>query len=329
MAYAVGRSQFDWLADHKKHQTWFNSYMASRREGKPDWFDVYPVQRLIDDAIRHERIRIYDQEDGDENCPEEEEEDNDGGGVFLVDIGGNQGHDLTRFRERFGSCVPGKLILQDLPAVIESVDEDVRECRHADGIEMMGYNFLDPQPVKGIIFPVPLSSLYQVKTDQIPGAKIYYFRSILHDWPDHTCRAILLNTLSAMDPTYSRILIVDFVLSDIETPLIQSSMDIQMMSIGAGVERSERQWKELLHSAGLDVTGIWNFSPGMESVIEAVPVPGFVFDKHKNGIKKREGEEKKKVTGVDLGVCSGSGVGPVQAEVETVWLQRAFGVGRP
>lgn len=75
-----------------------------------------------------------------------------------------------------------------------------------------------------------------------------------------------------MDSQYSRILIVDFVLPDTDAPLMQSSLDIQMMSIGAGVERSEMQWRELLSQAGLAINGIWNTSPGMESVIEAVPV---------------------------------------------------------
>lgn len=53
---------------------------------------------------------------------------------------------------------------------------------------------------------------------------------------------------------------------------MQASLDIQMTSIGAGVERSEGQWRDLLHSDGLEIDGIWNQSPGMESVIEAVPI---------------------------------------------------------
>jgi hypothetical protein len=52
---------------------------------------------------------------------------------------------------------------------------------------------------------------------------------------------------------------------------MQAALDIQMMSIGAGVERTERQWRNLLDSVGLEITGIWNQSAGMESVIEAVP----------------------------------------------------------
>lgn len=220
MQWAVGQSQFEWLSSHKNQQTLFNSYMASRREGRPLWFDVYPVERLLGHAVPYEDT------------------------VFLVDIGGNQGHDLSRFRQKY-SHLPGKIVLQDLPEVVKGVSG--RES----GIEVMGHNFLDPQPIQ--------------------GARAYYFRAIFHDWPDHICRQILRNTVSAMVPDYSKILIVDFVLPDTETPLMQASLDIQMMSIGAGVERSERQWRELLGSVGLEIAGIWSQSPGMESVIEAVP----------------------------------------------------------
>lgn len=220
MKWVVGHSQFEWLASHKDQQTLFNSYMASRRQGRPMWFDTYPVGRLLGHGVPYEDS------------------------AFLVDVGGNQGHDLSQFRLKHPH-LPGKLVLQDLPGVVEGVSS------RDSGIEVMGYSFLDPQPVQ--------------------GARAYYFRSIFHDWPDRTCQQILLNTISAMAPDYSRILIVDFVLSDTDAPLMQAALDIQMMSIGAGVERSERQWRDLLDSVGLEISGIWNQSSGMESVIEAVP----------------------------------------------------------
>ncbi|CAG8108135.1 unnamed protein product [Penicillium olsonii] len=221
MQWAVGQSQFEWLADHKDHQSSFNSYMASRRQHRPMWFNFYPVQRLMGDATP-----FHDT-------------------VFIVDVGGNQGHDLSKFSEKY-KHLPGKLILQDLPQIVSGVSG--REL----GIEVMPYNFMDPQPVQ--------------------GARVYYFRSIFHDWPDQTCHQILRNTVSAMAPDYSRILIVDFVLPDTDVPLMQTSLDIQMMSIGAGVERSETQWRDLLRKAGLEITGIWSQEPGMESVIEAKPL---------------------------------------------------------
>ncbi|OGM51361.1 O-methyltransferase [Aspergillus bombycis] len=219
MRWAVGQSQFEWLAQRKHHQELFNSYMSSRREGKPSWFEVYPVERLTRGVLEH------------------------GDAVFLVDVGGNQGHDLIRFRERFPG-VTGRFVLQDLPKVVTSAPA-------SEEIEAMAYSFLDPQPVK--------------------GARAYYFRAIFHDWPDYICHKILVNTLSAMTSEYSRIIIADFVLPDTGAGLLQASIDIQMMSIGSGMERSERQWRQLLGAAGLEITGIWSGSPGMESVIEAVP----------------------------------------------------------
>ncbi|KAL4784448.1 S-adenosyl-L-methionine-dependent methyltransferase [Aspergillus varians] len=217
MRWVTGQSQFEWLAQRQHRQILFNSYMSSRRQGKPSWFDVYPVERLT-------------------SAPLTDEKD-----VFIVDVGGNQGHDLVQFREE-NPRFPGRLVLQDLPAVVDGI-----EC---EGIEAMGYSFLDPQPVK--------------------GARIYYFRSIFHDWPDDICLKILHNTISAMDPASSRIIIVDLVLPDTEAPLLQASLDIQMLSIGSGVERSKYQWTELLRAAGLEIRGIWSTSPALESVIEAV-----------------------------------------------------------
>ncbi|KAL2840664.1 S-adenosyl-L-methionine-dependent methyltransferase [Aspergillus pseudoustus] len=219
MCWAVGQSQFEWLAQRRHQQVLFNSYMSSRREGKPAWFDVYPLDRLTTPPLT------------------------DKDSVFLVDVGGNQGHDLIRFQSQHPDT-PGRLILQDLPSVVAG---------HASGtsIEPMAYSFLDPQPVK--------------------GARTYYFRAIFHDWPDRICHKILQNTISAMD-AHSRIIIVDFVLPDTEAPLLQASLDIQMMSIGSGAERSKRQWTEMLRAAGLEIRGIWSGSPGMESVIEAAPV---------------------------------------------------------
>ncbi|KAJ6122245.1 hypothetical protein N7512_004710 [Penicillium capsulatum] len=225
MQWAVGQSQFEWLANNKQHQALFNSYMASRRQGRPMWFDVYPVERLLGHATP---------------CEDS---------VFLVDVGGNKGHDLSRFRQRY-SHLPGRMVLQDLPKVVEGVSG------RDGGIDVMGYSFLDPQPVQ--------------------GARAYYFRAIFHDWPDHICQQILRNTIAAMAPDYSRILIVDFVLPDTDAPLMQAALDIQMMSIGAGVERSERQWKDLLHSVGLEIAGVWKQSPAMESIIEVVPIKNSV-----------------------------------------------------
>lgn len=92
--------------------------------GRQRWFDLdyYPVEeRLISGASR---------DDGEE-------------GVFLVDVGGGTGHDVNGLREAFGDRVPGKLVLQDRPEIIEhaAIDSE-RDVK-------MAHDFLTEQPVKG------------------------------------------------------------------------------------------------------------------------------------------------------------------------------------
>lgn len=71
--------------------------------------------------------------------------------VLLVDIGGSVGHDLEEFTKYHGDA-PGKLILQDLPAVITEI-KDLNPR-----ITPMEYDFHTEQPVKGTIRLSPFSS---------------------------------------------------------------------------------------------------------------------------------------------------------------------------
>ena len=105
------------------------------------------------------------------------------------------------------------------------------------------------------------------------GAHIYFFRHIFHDWPDSSCLAILKNTVSAMSPT-SRIVIADIVLPNVGASVLGALLDVGMMTL-AGMERTERNWRELLESVGLRVINIRN--PTREenesaSIIEATLV---------------------------------------------------------
>ena len=102
------------------------------------------------------------------------------------------------------------------------------------------------------------------------GARIYYFRSIFHDWPDHQCRQILQNTVAAMTPGYSKLLINEWVLPDVGVPLYPALMDINLMALLSGMERTETQWKELLDSVGLKVVKFWTIGAEAEGLIEAV-----------------------------------------------------------
>ena len=72
-----------------------------------------------------------------------------------------------------------------------------------------------------------------------------------------------------MERDYSKLLISELVLPDAETALFPATLDIQMMGLHAGMERSEKQWRTLLDSAGLEIVKIWQEVKGGEAVIEA------------------------------------------------------------
>jgi hypothetical protein len=93
-------------------------YMAGRRKGGIRWVDVFQPESLLPTARTGE-------------------ED-----VLLVDVGGNQGHDLKMFQEHRGK-LPGRLILQDLPQAVKKHEEP------PEGIEVMAYDFFTTQPIKG------------------------------------------------------------------------------------------------------------------------------------------------------------------------------------
>jgi hypothetical protein len=70
-----------------------------------------------------------------------------------------------------------------------------------------------------------------------------------------------------MEKEHSRLLINEYVLPDTGCDLHPALVDIMMMSLACGAERTEKQWRVLLDSVGLDIVRIWS-SPGVESVIE-------------------------------------------------------------
>ncbi|KAL8691296.1 MAG: hypothetical protein Q9224_004209 [Gallowayella concinna] len=163
--------------------------------------------------------------------------------VLLVDIGGGSGHVMEAFVKDPGHQT-GRLILQDLAAALGDADSLMQQ-----GIEAMAYDFFAPQPVK--------------------GAKAYYLRSILHDWPDRACREILRNTAAAMRKGYSKLLLDELVLPDTNVPPFGAFLDLSMLALETGAERSATQWHELLASVGLRIEKIWSTDVGLESIIEA------------------------------------------------------------
>ncbi|KAK2128743.1 S-adenosyl-L-methionine-dependent methyltransferase [Fusarium oxysporum II5] len=210
---------FSILRDNARLGKAFNSFMAGYAKARPRWTEIYPYKERLG-------------EDTNANAP------------WLVDIGGGLGHELLGLASE---KVPGRLVLQDLPAVI---GEAKSSGELPAIIEATPHDFFTPQPV------------------ECKGAKAYFMRLILHDWPDAECAAILSHLRDAMAKGYSRLLINETVLRDVGAPWQQTSLDWTMMGMLVNRERSESQWHQLLNDAGLKITRIYH--KGTESVIEAM-----------------------------------------------------------
>ncbi|KAJ3546932.1 hypothetical protein NM208_g1767 [Fusarium decemcellulare] len=169
----------------------------------------------------------------------------DGESVTLVDVGGGFGQTIDSIKTNYPD-LGGKFILQDLPKSIDALDAARSQTA---GFQAMSHDFFKEQPVK--------------------GAKYYHMRRILHDWNDEKCLEILAAARSAMDPAYSKLLVVDFVLPDLNAGLLESHLDLMMMTTCDGQERSESEWHQLLGKAGFRIDRILRPEVGTTSVIEA------------------------------------------------------------
>lgn len=113
---------FEYLKENPMYASQFNNHMSAYHQGRPSWMDVgfYPVPKLIEGADHGED------------------------GVLIVDVGGSVGHDLSEFRRKWPDA-PGKLVLQDLPDVIEQA----KTTDLHPSIVPMAHDFFQEQPVKG------------------------------------------------------------------------------------------------------------------------------------------------------------------------------------
>jgi len=101
------------------------------------------------------------------------------------------------------------------------------------------------------------------------GGDTYIMSHILHDWNDEKSTAILGSVRRAILPQ-GRLLLLEAVVPNDNSPHPAKYLDIHMMHVLDGKERTEWQWGTLLAGAGFKLNRV--VSVGMDSVVEAVPV---------------------------------------------------------
>jgi O-methyltransferase domain len=96
---------------------------------------------------------------------------------------------------------------------------------------------------------------------------VHLLSNILHDWDDERAVRILTNCREALEPD-GRILLGEAVLPDGPEPSLAKLVDVEMLVMGSGRQRSAAEYVDLFRRAGLELSGIGPRAP-LFSVVEA------------------------------------------------------------
>jgi hypothetical protein len=102
------------------------------------------------------------------------------------------------------------------------------------------------------------------------GADAYIMKFIIHDWYDPECVKILGNCRKGIRPG-GRLLVVDQVIPAGNEPAVSKIIDLEMLVLPGGMERSEKEFRELFAASGFRLDRIIPM-PALQCIIEGVPV---------------------------------------------------------
>ncbi|MFO1457264.1 MAG: methyltransferase [Steroidobacteraceae bacterium] len=167
-----------------------------------------------------------------------------GGARLVVDVAGGHGGLLAAVLDTH----PGtSALLYDQPQVV-AAPEALREPRFAGRWRAEGGDFFQHVPA---------------------GGDVYVLKRILHDWDDARALEILRRCRAAMTPA-ARLLVIDAVIAPGNDPDPNKFLDMNMLALTPGRERSASELRDLCGAAGLAVERLLPLpAPATLSVVEA------------------------------------------------------------
>jgi hypothetical protein len=144
----------------------------------------------------------------------------------IGDIGGGLGHLLNAVLERAPAA---RGVLFDLPQVVEHASRNANPR-----IDYVGGDFFK---------------------DPIPACDAYMLMTVLHDWSDDESIAILKN-IEANAPRTAKVLILEGVVRPDARDNFLLDLDIEMLVMTTGRERTEKEWRAVVSGAGMRVSRV-------------------------------------------------------------------------
>ena len=146
----------------------------------------------------------------------------------IADIAGGRGH-LLRAILKNSPNTQG--ILFDQPHVVAEVSPGKGEK-----LSVIGGNFF---------------------TDHMPKADAYILMNVIHDWADPESVKILSGIRRDM-PQHARVLIIETIVPPTPEPHLAKELDIAMMVLPGGKERTKEEYAELVAKSGLRLKDVVN-----------------------------------------------------------------------
>jgi len=162
----------------------------------------------------------------------------------LADIGGGHGMLLALILEKHGGL---RGIVYDLPNVIEGASKRIESLGLASRCEIQGGDFFE----------------------SVPPADSYVLKSIIHDWDDARAVTILENCARSMRNRNGRVILIEQLIEPGNKPSLAKWIDMEMLAMAGGRERTQAEYADLFRKAGLRLTRVV-LTPSPFCVIESV-----------------------------------------------------------
>jgi hypothetical protein len=170
----------------------------------------------------------------------------DFGGIdTLVDVAGGHGGVLTAVLEKYPAM---QGILFDVEHVIAGARARIASLGLSNRVAAVAGDFFEAVP---------------------PGGDAYIMKHIIHDWDDEKAARILENIRKVL-PKDGRVILIESVIPPGNEPGLGKIMDLEMLVMPGGRERTEEEFRRLFERAGYHLTRIVATESPL-SVIEARP----------------------------------------------------------
>jgi len=166
------------------------------------------------------------------------------GASKIADIAGGHGHLLGAVLQKYTEA---KGVLFEIAPVLEGAPAMLDSYGVSDRVELVTGDFTGSIPVV---------------------ADVYMLKHIIHDWYDDKNEKILRNIRDVM-PDGAKVLIIDAVVPPVGEPHFSKFLDLEMLILPGGMERTAEEFESLLTKSGFKMTRIIP-TPSPISIVEAV-----------------------------------------------------------